>query len=160
MIGLIVGTVKYSINIRPAIALGLLVIALVLSRFFINQDTTQFEITIMYYFVAFSFGTLVFSMRSKNINLLNRMKNINSFLASFSFSLYLIHFPLMLFILALVESLGLFPLIAFGYQPNNLNGLLLYVFVIVTIYLLSYIFSLITEKKTHIVRSWLKKYFL
>jgi len=92
--------------------------------------------------------------------LLNRMRNINNFLASFSFSLYLIHFPLMLFIAALLESFDLFPLIAIGYQPNNFKGILLYILMIIIVYLLSYIFSLITEQKTYIVRAWLKDRFL
>jgi peptidoglycan/LPS O-acetylase OafA/YrhL len=102
--------------------------------------------------VALSFAVLIVSMRGRNITFFEKTHAFNKFFADFSYSLYLIHFPLMLFFLALISSFGSFPGIATGYSPTSIEGLGLYGLVIFLVYISSYAFSLLTERKTYQVK--------
>ena len=64
-------------------------------------------------------------------------------MAAFSYSLYLIHFPLMLMICAL-----------FGWRLGASSALYIPILV-VAVYVLSYGFARLTEKHTNVLRSWL-----
>ena len=75
-------------------------------------------------------------------------------LASFSFTLYVIHVPL----LVLLHNFWS-PLRAGRLSPNELSSLASYVIILVGILFLSYVFHLPFEAQTHRVRSFLKQKF-
>ena len=156
LVGVFAGAIKPNNIIKPIYAFILVLSALVFSRFFINSSSSSLEVVIINYMVAISYGLLILSMRGKKMNYLIKFASLNKFLASFSFSLYLLHFPLMLFLLAVLSNFQYFSQIAFGYSPTDSLGLGIYFLLIILICLFSYIFSLFTEKKTYLVRNWMK----
>ena len=82
------------------------------------------------------------------------LDGLNDKLASFSYSLYLTHFPLLVLIVALVEQyLG----IKFLQQPSA-TSYTYFLVVSVVIYLYSYLFSLITEKHTYKLIKFLRTF--
>jgi peptidoglycan/LPS O-acetylase OafA/YrhL len=112
------------------------------------------------YAVALSFAFVIVCLRGRQYGWLERMSRPNAFLAGFSYSLYLLHFPLMLFILALLHASGAFPEIARGFDPTSLRGLFAYGLTIGVVVTVSWLFAQATEKKTDVVRRFLKKRFL
>lgn len=156
LVGVFAGAIKPNSIIKPFYAFLFVLFALVFSRFFINSSSSSLEVIIINYMVAISYGLLILSMRGKKINYLIKFASLNKFLASFSFSLYLLHFPLMLFLLAVLGNFQYFSQIAFGYSPTDSLGLGIYFLLIILICLFCYIFSLFTEKKTYLVRNWMK----
>ncbi len=74
--------------------------------------------------------------------------NCNKWLAEFSYTTYLVHFPMVLFIVAIgYQVFGL----EFQVQPTTL-GLLYLLGINVAVYLYCFAFSVLTERHTHIVR--------
>ena len=159
LIGVFAGTMKPAINIKPIYAFLVVLSSLIFSRFFISSSSSMIDLTATNYFVAMSYGLLILSVRNKDILFFRKFAKINKFLASFSFSLYLLHFPLMLFLLSALNQFQFFSEIAVGFSPTSQKGIILYVLLIFIICLISYFFSLFTEKKTFIVRNWMKSFF-
>lgn len=109
------------------------------------------------YLVAIAFAWLLVSMCSVHATIFESMRHFNRFMADFSYSLYLIHFPLMLFLLDALYTTGRFDTIARGYSPTNVKGLLVYGIVIALVYSSSWLFSQATERQTWKVRRRLKR---
>jgi peptidoglycan/LPS O-acetylase OafA/YrhL len=76
-------------------------------------------------------------------------------LAGFSYSLYLIHFPTMLFVIALLYRFGLDPGNN-GYSPSSLSGVSFYVVVFAAVMLIAWFFGKHTEGHTVAVRNRLR----
>lgn len=108
------------------------------------------------YAVAFSFAWWLVSMRSTHFRLLGLTGRVNRFMADFSYSLYLIHFPLMLFLLGALHDTGQLESIARGYSPTSSTGLALHAILVIAIYLCAWLFASLTEHRTHLVRARLK----
>jgi len=108
------------------------------------------------YLVALAFAWLLISMRGVHWRGLEATHRFNAFLASFSYSLYLIHFPLMLLLLGALHATGEFPGIASGYAPSNGRGLFAYVGVAAAVGLSAYIFARLTEAQTSRLRARMK----
>ena len=83
---------------------------------------------------------------------------MNKFMADFSYSLYLIHFPLMLFVLGTLHATGRFDAIARGYSPTSTQGLAVQAAAIAIIYATAWLFASVTERQTPAVRNWLKRF--
>lgn len=142
---------------HPIVATSIFVSVLIGARFINSQiDSSDILRNIKNYFVALSFAWLIASLCGRHYLWLDRMSGFNSFLAGFSFSLYLLHFPIMLFVLAAMYSTGLFPTIATGFNPTDATGIYIYIFVIAVIYLFAWFFSVITERNTGRVRHFFK----
>lgn len=109
------------------------------------------------YAVALSFAWWLVSMRCTRFEMLGRAGAMNRFMADFSYSLYLIHFPLMLFLLGALHATGLFEPIARGYSPTSPEGLGVQALVIAMTYGLAWLFAGMTERRTPIVRAKLKQ---
>lgn len=109
------------------------------------------------YAVALSFAFLVCAMRGRSFAWLQRLCRPNAFLAGFSYSVYLLHFPLMLFILGVLHATGRFPGIERGFAPQDAAGLAAYVLTIGLVFTICYLFSLATERNTERVRRALKR---
>jgi peptidoglycan/LPS O-acetylase OafA/YrhL len=142
---------------RPLLALILFVAVLVAAR--IMHDKVSALVwgqSVRDYSVAASFAYLLYSMRPARSALLARLAGFNRFMADFSFSLYLIHFPLLIFISSVAFASGYFPGVATGYRPTDPEGLLLYILILVAVYLAAWGFSLLTERQTARIRRLFK----
>lgn len=142
---------------RPVIALLVFCGVLVGSR--LGQDyfaRLQGGLIVRNYLTAIAFAWLVVSMRSVTFAPLERSVRINRFLADFSYSLYAIHFPLMLFLLSSLYATGYFTGIGRGYSPTDHQGLLVYGFLIAAVYTSAWTFSQVTERQTWRARGFLK----
>ncbi len=101
------------------------------------------------YAIGLTFSaTLLFGL---NLHLPNSIKLLSTFFSDFSFSLYIIHAPILTLLVA--------PWITDNSKRLNpdLLGFILLVSVIVLIYFFSYTFFYITEKNTYLIRNYLKK---
>jgi peptidoglycan/LPS O-acetylase OafA/YrhL len=108
------------------------------------------------YAIAMSFAYLVCCMRGRRFPWLEKIARPNAFMASFSYSLYLLHFPVMLFLLGALHATGLFPGIARGFDPTNWSGISVYLMVTLLVLGSCWLFSLATERNTERVRRLLK----
>jgi len=158
VIGVLAGIYNKRILLSPLVSAAIFFLILIISRAYLGGTTPSSSLIILKnYFVAAAFAVLILSIRRKEISFFKRTKSFNKFFADFSYSLYLIHFPSMLFFLALLSYFGVFSGIESGYRPTSLEGIGIYFLVIILVYFSAYIFSIFTEKKTHIVKSNLKK---
>ena len=157
LLGMAVAFLPTSKWMHPLIFLAGFLIVLATARLLqANFPEGSTEYILKNYAVAFAFALLVIAMRGKQLMLLERTAAFNRFLANFSFSLYLIHFPLMLFLLAvLYASFGLSGL-ATGYSPISREGLMIYAGLAVSIYGIAWCFSRVTEANTLSVRRYVK----
>jgi peptidoglycan/LPS O-acetylase OafA/YrhL len=78
-------------------------------------------------------------------------KKVGNVLAGFSFTLYVIHVPLLILLHSLYP-----PLRAGDLSPRHFSGLASYIIILAGILLLSYVFHLPFEAQTHRVRNFLK----
>jgi peptidoglycan/LPS O-acetylase OafA/YrhL len=115
--------------------------------------------TVESYAVAISFALFLNSLRGKRIFAFEKTMKLNKFLASFSYSLYLVHFPVMLFTLACLSQFGRFQQIRVGYLPSDRDGVFAYLVTIFIVLLFSWLFSLATESQTATLRKMLKRKF-
>lgn len=142
----------------PTLALAVFLLVLIVARIGTEAITSSTLLReLKNYVVALSFAYLIYCLRGKRIHWLERLWRPNSFLAGFSYSVYLLHFPLMLFLLAALHATGRFPAIAHGFDPTDLHGLGVYVLIIFLVMGLSWLFSLTTERNTGRIRSLLKR---
>ena len=138
---------------RPGLALLTLFGLLVAAR--LHDYQTQ-PSAIAYYVMevapAVAFAWLVFSARGHHYPWLIRLQPLNQWLASFSFSLYLVHYPVMLALIVALGQLGVEGL-RVGYQPNDLTGIAVYLGVFAAVVIFSYGFALLTERQTGRIRA-------
>lgn len=104
--------------------------------------------------VGLAFSTLIYSLlhsltdKQRNVELrwFGKLSKINS---SFSFSLYIIHYPIINFVYYWFENNGFK-----GLQPS-LSSLLVEIILVILICYIAYLFSLFTEAKTNKVRRFI-----
>lgn len=107
------------------------------------------------YCTACSFLLVLNSMKTFRSTWLLNSKNLNARLAGFSFSVYLIHYPLLIFILSGLATLFPSLNIVKGFYPSELFGISLYVVVICSTIGVAWIFAHFTEHKTDVLRRFL-----
>jgi peptidoglycan/LPS O-acetylase OafA/YrhL len=106
--------------------------------------------------IGLAFGFFIYTLlhclppkiRSINLGWLGR---ISKLIAGFSFSLYLIHYPIINTVYHLCAKNGFT-----GFQPNLLS-IILEVLIVIAICFIAYLFSQITEAKTHDIRIFLEE---
>lgn len=150
-IGLSVALLNRKIIKNPILALILFITVLIISRF--DLITIQYLSDLL---AAISFGIFLLSMKEINSSFLYRTKKINSILAGFSYSLYLLHYPLIVFLLSVWVSIFQISNFSTEYQPSGV-GIAIYLSMMIIIIAIAYVFSLVTENNTALVRRWLKR---
>ncbi|MGG3564215.1 acyltransferase [Neobacillus rhizosphaerae] len=105
-------------------------------------------------FIGLAFGFLIYTLlhgksNKRNVNLI-WLGKLSKLIASFSFSLYLIHYPIINTIYYWCAKNGFS-----GLQPN-ITSVLVEMFIVLLICLIAFLFSKYTEAKTHIVRKYLE----
>jgi peptidoglycan/LPS O-acetylase OafA/YrhL len=126
----------------------------------INTETISPSMMLIFaadYVLAVLFSWLILSMRNTRLPLLERLGRFNKAMADFSYSLYLVHHPLLMFMVAVLgTSTGLAGFAA-GFQPNDPVGLGLYPVLLVAIFALCWLFAQATERHTGKLRRWMKR---
>jgi len=150
----IVGT-RYRAGIPTSAALVLFAVVLALSRYSHTTDIDRllspFQKYLVDLAVGVAFGLLIWSTTTSK--LLIKFQAINSRLADFSYSLYLVHFPLMIFVVALLYQ-------TFGIQFSRQPDWIAYVYFIglsFFIYAIAWQFANLFERRTPLVRRWLEQ---
>jgi peptidoglycan/LPS O-acetylase OafA/YrhL len=158
-IGVVVAFVSSSRVERPALALLVFVFLLIVIRLRGSGSGHGELILVRNYLVAVSFAWLLLSMRRVRFGFLERLCGFNSFVAGFSYSLYLIHFPLMLFVLGALHASNTFEAIARGYSPTDWRGLVAYGTVAGVVGVCAWAFASLTEQQTPRLRLAFKRRF-
>jgi peptidoglycan/LPS O-acetylase OafA/YrhL len=156
LIGVAAGFVGLAQLERPRVACAAFFSVLAVLRLVKSEYGLGDLVMARNYLVAFAFAWLLISMRGVRWRALETAGRLNAFMASFSYSLYLVHFPLMLLLLGALHATGLFPDIARGYAPNDARGLLAYAAVASAVGLSAYLFARATEAQTPRLRSWIR----
>lgn len=120
------------------------------------ESASSFIDYLLVFATAFSFGWLMLSVRYMPLRLFVKLKDINKFFASFSYTIYLLHFPLMLFVIAVISSIFQINQLSSGFLPNSLVGLSLYGGTFIIVVALAWGLAQVTEKQTDVVRALLK----
>lgn len=104
--------------------------------------------------LAVSFTLLLWVVLNSKINLANSLSKLSKVLADFSYTLYLVHFPVIIFISALFRHFG------FSKFSNDLPSLIKAIVLLLMIIGFSYAVSMLTEAKTSKVRHYIYKHHL
>jgi len=105
--------------------------------------------------VGMAFAWLVALMKRRSYRIWNGTEKFNQALSNFSYSLYVIHFPLLLCFVSLFATLGHVSAIKQGLL-SDARGFALYAIVGISTFLCAFIFSRIFEAHTGAARRWLK----
>lgn len=160
LIGVGVAFIPWRSLERPMLALALFIAILLVARFGIaSVRESSLVLTLKNYAIAAAFGWLLLSMRGVVLPPLELIAPLNAFMAKFSYSLYLVHFPLMIFVLSALYATGRFPAIATGYSPADPQGLEIYGLVALVGFAFAYIFASATELQTWRLRGLIKRRF-
>lgn len=158
LLGVLAGFIPWRSLERPVLAAGVFLCILAVTRMFQELlEQLSWGRWLRDYLVAGSFAWLLVSMRKRSFSLFSMTRRFNRFMADFSYSLYLIHFPLMLFLLGMLHATGRFDGIARGYSPTSPEGLFVYLIVATATCVSAWVFSRATERRTPTVRSFLKR---
>ena len=107
--------------------------------------------------VGLSFAWLLALMKRRSYRLLNKTEKFNQVLSDFSYSLYLIHFPVMLCLIGVFAGIaGLEGSLKQGLLPNG-AGFSVYLPTAASAFLAAFAFSRLFEANTGVVRRWLKR---
>lgn len=126
----------------------MLIVTLIYSRFQLN-----FFID---FIIAFFIFLSILSLKSKDSIISKNSEKIfilNTKIAEFTYSLYLLHFPAMVFVIAIIKSMGISILL----QNPSIENFILYLGILVLIYLYTYLIFLLFENKTNDLRDFLFK---
>jgi peptidoglycan/LPS O-acetylase OafA/YrhL len=105
--------------------------------------------------VGLSFAWLLALMKRRSYRAWNGSERFNQALSNFSYSLYVIHYPLLILFVSLYATLGHVAQIKQGLAPNG-TGLTIYGLAAASAFLSAFIFSRIFEARTGAARRWLK----
>jgi peptidoglycan/LPS O-acetylase OafA/YrhL len=94
-------------------------------------------------------------MKRRSYRMWNASEPFNQALSNFSYSLYVIHYPLILLFVSLFAALGHLTQINQGMLPN-VAGMTVYALAAASAFLSAFLFSKIFEARTGSVRRWLK----
>lgn len=109
-----------------------------------------------HYVMAALFGWCLLAMRGRKLALLARLAPFNRMMADFSYSLYLIHFPVMIFTIALLGHVTGLAGFRQGFTPTEPLGMAAYLGLILYLFAMSWLFAQATERHTARLRGWLK----
>jgi peptidoglycan/LPS O-acetylase OafA/YrhL len=104
------------------------------------------------YSLAISFSLLIISLQNREVSLI-RYLGFHKQMADFSYTIYLMHVPLLVFITAVLSSKYA---VQFFVQPSY-QIVVIAASIIIGIYILLYAFSLVTERFTPSVKIYLTK---
>jgi len=105
--------------------------------------------------LGLAFAWLLALMKRRSYRVWNGSEKFNQSLSNFSYSLYVIHYPLILCFVSLFATLGHVTQVKQGLAPNNV-GLTVYTLAAASTFLSAYIFSRIFEARTGAARRWIK----
>jgi peptidoglycan/LPS O-acetylase OafA/YrhL len=105
--------------------------------------------------VGLAFAWLLALMKRRSYRVWNGSEKFNQALSNFSYSLYVIHYPLLLCFVSLYASLLNVAEIKQGLLPDN-TGLTIYGLVAASTFVSAFLFSRIFEARTGAARRWLK----
>jgi peptidoglycan/LPS O-acetylase OafA/YrhL len=105
--------------------------------------------------LGLTFAWLLALLKCRSYRFLNNSEKVNQALSNFSYSLYVIHYPLILLYVSLFTTLGHVAGIKQGLVPDA-AGVTVYGLTAASILLSAFIFSRIFEARTGAVRRWIK----
>lgn len=134
-------------------AATIIFIAALPSSHFTDQVVSRFGSDLLQSIAA---GVLLWTVKTSALVPMIKFKSLNTFLADFSYSLYAVHYPLLLLFLTLIDG----PASPGGYsmrlvfEPISLG---IFLAVVSACVVFGWLFSLITERKTRVLRRWIQR---
>jgi peptidoglycan/LPS O-acetylase OafA/YrhL len=105
--------------------------------------------------VGLAFAWLLALMKRRSYRLWNASEKFHQSLSNFSYSLYVIHYPLLLLFVSMFAALGSIAQVKQGLVPDGI-GLAIYAATAVSTFLSVFVFSRVFEARTGAVRRWIK----
>lgn len=157
LMGAAFSRVRLECGAATRIALGCAVIGLsVLIRFKgVNDDMTMasFPQDLMLSLVVLLFLSSTVVKPVRPLRALALVRSAGTLLSNFSFTLYVVHIPLM----GIIGWLGVHLLGTRQIPPDHWTGLLIYTAVLAAVVVVSYAFYQLFEANTHTIRRWVKE---
>lgn len=142
-------------------ALGLFGAILILRRYIDAADIMdQVLRTSALYGVCISMGLVLLGLRGRRLPWAESMAPFNKVMADFSYSLYLIHYPVLILFVAALGTISRLAGFAEGMAPTEPLALAAYAATIAVSFGAAWIFARIFERRTGQVRGWLKRHLL
>lgn len=140
----------------PALVLlgGLLLLRRYADAALAPTDMLRFAIQ---YGICLAMGLLLLGWRSHPPRWAVPLARANKFMADFSYSLYLTHFPVMILLVAVLGTLTANPGYANGFAPTDGVALATYAGEVLLAVAFAWAFAQATERQTGKVRRWLKR---
>lgn len=158
LIGMGLAFIKRPRRALPALALAAILAWLVVLR--LNDAWLDEHLGMKHaahYVLALLVGWLLIAFRGHTPALFGRVRTFNRKMADFSYSLYLIHFPVIVFAIA---ALGRFTGLAGfyrGFDPNDPMGVAAYCGIVAATTVLAWLFAQATEAHTKTVRQSIRR---
>lgn len=115
---------------------------------------------VAHYVLAALFGWIILSMRDRRIPWLTRAAPFNKAMADFSYSVYLIHFPVIWFALAFLGTVSGVSGFRTAFRPTDPVGVATYVGLIFSCLAAAWLFARATEAHTATLRQALRARFI
>jgi peptidoglycan/LPS O-acetylase OafA/YrhL len=145
------------VKLHPWVAFGLFLAALVWSRFDHTLNSVQgLHIKFLRDFVLATGCFLLLTSLLQRTSSLPKLERIHRVFAEFSYTTYLVHLPILVFAVAVLNHFFSLPL----YQQPTLVGFTQFGALLVFIYAYSYGFSKLTESHTAILREKLNRLYV
>jgi len=137
------------------------IVAFVLSSFAMRrfgalEAASDLKEYLLIYMNALSFAWVIISVKDLPLTIFSRFASLNKFFADFSYTVYLIHFPLMLFVVGVIAHFFNITQIITGFMPTSPVGLKLYFSTLILVLSLCRLFAQCTERHTDNIRAELK----
>jgi len=142
--------------VKPMLSTAVFVVTCLTMRFGNLESGRSFLDFILIFCNAFAFAWVMISLRNLPLTVFAKFSEVNKTMAGFSYTLYLTHFPLMLFYIAFAASVLNLDQLKQGFLPSSTIGLTLYCTALLFVYGAAFLIARLTEAHTDQLRAYFK----
>ena len=156
LIGVGVSRYRGTKLVKPMLSTAVFVVTCLAARFGNLGTRSSVLDYILIFSNAFAFAWVMISVRNLPLTVFAKFSELNKTMAGFSYTLYLTHFPLMLFYIAFVASVLNLHQLKEGFLPSSPIGLTLYCTTLLFVLGAAFLIARLTEANTDQLRAYFK----
>jgi peptidoglycan/LPS O-acetylase OafA/YrhL len=156
LIGVGVSRYRGTKLVKPMLSAAVFVVTCLAERFGNLESGSSVLDYILIFSNAFAFAWVMISVRNRPLTVFAKFSELNKTMAGFSYTLYLTHFPLMLFYISFVASVLNLHQLKQGFLPSSTIGLTLYCTALLFVLGATFLIARLTEAHTDQLRAYFK----
>jgi peptidoglycan/LPS O-acetylase OafA/YrhL len=156
LIGVGVSRYRGTKLVKPMLSTAVFVVTCLAERFGNLETGSSVLDYILIFSNAFAFAWVMISVRNLPLTVFAKFSEPNKMMAGFSYTLYLTHFPLMLFYIAFIASVLNLHQLKEGFLPSSPIGVTLYCTALLFVLGAAFLIARLTEANTDQLRAYLK----